>query len=98
MNGWRNRNTWLVNLWLGDDIQQMQFGSPEELEDWFLDALEGALFTTPLKGMIHDMICCGEIDWQELYETAYEDDDEGQPDWHTEWKDFGEEEGGVEYI
>lgn len=48
------------------------------------------MLTMALKYMsnddVEDMLDCNE-----LSERFFEDEDDGQPDWHTEWADFGEE-------
>ena len=64
-NGWRNRETWLVNLWFNpvtkSDIDYLE----EYLEDEYYK----------FQGFWQDMIWFNDIDWDRLRE-AMEDDEE----------------------
>ena len=48
------------------------------------------MLTMALKYMSNDDVE-DMLDANELSERFFEDEDDGQPDWHTEWADFGEE-------
>ena len=68
-NGWKNKETWLVNLWFGDyftDLQEEGQNITEDyiremVEEFTADKLEG-------NGFLVDMLNCalGEIDYREL--------------------------------
>jgi hypothetical protein len=64
-NGWRNRETWLVNMWFLDCIEEpMTAGSIQEMVE---EALDEALTSTgAMKGFITDMMKGERIDWEEL--------------------------------
>ena len=70
MNGWRNAETWTVNLWFGDTFAAMaEHGEAlsadacrEMVEEYAEEALGGA------GGFIWDMMNLGAVDWQELAE------------------------------
>lgn len=55
-NGWRNRETWLVNVWF----------NPESLTDldYAKEYLEDQVDQLP--GVLRDFIDLGAIDWREL--------------------------------
>jgi hypothetical protein len=63
-NGWRNRETWLVNLWYGDaciDIDHVR-----EILEEMVENLGN--------GILQDMLDLDCIDWDELRES-WEDTD-----------------------
>lgn len=67
-NGWRNRETWLVNVWYGDYFSELHDEGEEVtadyIEQFIDDIVEEQLggFT----GFIADMIDLGCIDWHGL--------------------------------
>ena len=63
-NGWSNRETWLINLWFGDDNP-----SVEMVKDWFQEAYD------KLPDFMQDFVYEDSIDWEEL-EEAWEDEDD----------------------
>jgi len=68
-NGWKNRATWLVNVWF----------NPESREDVHAAryAIEEAEDTLP--DFMRDFLCTCEIDWDEL-ESHFEDETEEDDD------------------
>jgi hypothetical protein len=75
-NGWKNRETWLVNIWFGDMFQmELEDGieiTASYIEDVVTDYVNDIL---PSASFIVDMMDMGAIDWDELashYETEEE--------------------------
>lgn len=64
MNGWRNRETWLINLWF-EYVDQEELDSIKQMIDEELDDLQGKLpdYMIDLLGVNFIM---NEIDWDEL--------------------------------
>ena len=75
-NGWSNRATWLVNLWLLSDIDWDEFPedmkTPEGLEDFCRECCEGAI---PHLGLCADLFgfAWAHINWYELSEHYKEE-------------------------
>lgn len=75
-NGWKNKETWLVNLWLGDVFGSMQ----EDGEAVTAEIVEGVVldfaadvygrdaYKSVESGFLLDMLHCalGEIDYREI--------------------------------
>lgn len=61
-NGWRNRETWLINLWFGDDWETPAdvYSTREYIEEELIK----------LPGWVKDMVYDCEIDWEELEENV----------------------------
>ena len=76
-NGWTNRATWLVNLWVGDslfDLAQEEVPlDAGEVENIVIEmlSLDGA---TVENGLAADLLnyALGEVDWRELAQAANE--------------------------
>lgn len=75
-NGWKNRETWLVNLWFGDTLAMMQDDgdviTADYIESMVTDYVDEIV---PASSFIADMIDLGAIDYDELaahYETEPE--------------------------
>ena len=77
-NGWSNKETWLVNLWLGDSLTMLH----EEWGDLTADDIEQQVevfveeCSGEMSGFIADLLNCalGEIDYHELAEHFVEED------------------------
>jgi hypothetical protein len=84
-NGWKNKETWLVNVWLGDTVAAMQEDGYsvtadviEELVREYIGHIDGKSVEN---GFLIDMLHCalGEIDYRELaahYADTLEGEDE----------------------
>ena len=59
MNGWTNRETWLVNVWFNPETKEDVDYIEETLEDEFMD-IHG------MHGIYFDLMYFGSIDWNEL--------------------------------
>ena len=77
-NGWTNHETWLVNVWLGDTLNDMQEEGQEISPDYIRDlvqeiANDGA---EKLQGFILDMLnsALSSVNWNELAEHYKEED------------------------
>jgi hypothetical protein len=77
MNGWKNRATWLVNLWFGDSFAAMQDDgdniTADYIETLVNDYIEDNLDPKKCHGFIMDMMDLSAIDYEELaahYETS----------------------------
>jgi hypothetical protein len=77
-NGWKNRETWLVNLWYMGDMPEYfaemdQFHvEPNELEETVRYIAEECEALSQLKpGLLSDFIngCWAHVDWRELAES-----------------------------
>ena len=75
-NGWTNRETWLVNLWLGDSLAEYvrdtlgQEIDASEAESYVDDYLDSAY----ANGLASDLItnALGRVNWQEIANAANE--------------------------
>jgi hypothetical protein len=64
-NGWRNRETWLVNLWFMDGVDEPM--SADDIQSMVEEAIEEALSGAgSMRGFLTDMMDVGCIDWDEL--------------------------------
>lgn len=67
-NGWHNRETWLVNVWFGDSWEsRSDIESTEEYIDEEIDKL-------PL--WVKDFVYTDSINWDELKESCFPEEDE----------------------
>lgn len=81
-NGWKNKETWLVNLWLGDLFADYQEDGLEVTPEFVQHCVEEAIGNFDGKsvenGFLIDMLNCalGEIDYREIA-AYYQDTAEG---------------------
>ena len=63
-NGYTNKETWLVNMYVGDTIEE--YMSPKAYESY----VEAFVDTIEENGFVRDLFNCAwyEINWQELSE------------------------------
>jgi hypothetical protein len=78
-NGWKNKETWLVNLWLGDSLAMDQESGFEITADYIeqlVDDMVCESMASP-NGFVADLLSCAlcEIDYDELAEH-YEEESE----------------------
>ena len=75
-NGWKNRETWLVNLWFGDTFAMMQDDGVQITPDFIQSEVEAYVDEiVPASSFIADMMDMNAIDYDELashYETEPE--------------------------
>ena len=75
-NGWTNKETWLVNLWLGDMLQcDLEDGI--EITPDYIESLVDEMTPDIDNGLISDLLNCaiGSADYYEIakhYETESE--------------------------
>ena len=64
-NGWRNRETWLVNIWFLDGVTEPM--TADSIQSIVEEALDETLTSTgAMKGFITDMMDVDCIDWEAL--------------------------------
>ena len=63
-NGWRNRSTWLVNLWFNPSSSDLEW-IKDALEEWVSDLTNSK---NVIDNFFADQINLQEIDWKELAE------------------------------
>ena len=77
-NGWKNKETWLVNLWLGDSLTMDQESGFEVTADYIEDLVDNCVADCGVRGdgFVTDLLNCslGEIDYAELA-SHYEEDE-----------------------
>jgi hypothetical protein len=70
MNGWKNRETWLVNLWFGDtftnDVEDGNIVTADYIRTFVEEYVDEMLGTSYGVGFIRDMMDMGAIDYDEL--------------------------------
>ena len=82
MNGWKNKETWLVNLWLGDslalDYDALVSITPEYIEALVVEMVEQVTQGSDHENLIIDLLNSAliEIDYRELAAHYNDDSDE----------------------
>lgn len=73
-NGWKNKETWLVNLWLGGYFEAMEEEGVEVTADRIKEWVEEWIPESS-NGFMTDLLNCalGEIDYDELADHYKED-------------------------
>ncbi len=76
-NGWKNKETWLVNLWLGDMFTEDQESGFEITAD-YIQQLVGDMVCESMaspNGFVADLLRCAlcEIDFDELADHYIDD-------------------------
>ena len=76
-NGWKNKETWLVNLWLGDMFSADQEHGTEITADYIEQVVDEcvSMCIPDANGFITDLFNCAlcEIDYHELAEHYVEE-------------------------
>ena len=77
-NGWKNKETWLVNLWIGDSLTMDQEAGQDITAAYIEQIVEDLIEDSGsrVNGFVGDMINCAlcEIDYAELA-SHYEEDE-----------------------
>lgn len=77
-NGWTNKETWLVNLWIGDSLTMDQEAGHDITAAYIEQIVEDLIEDSGsrVNGFVREMMNCalGEIDYAELA-SHYEEDE-----------------------
>ena len=78
MNGWKNKETWLVNLWLGDSFTEQAEDGQKITEGFIRETVEYLVDSTGhgCDPMVRDLLNCAlsEIDYREIANHYMSDD------------------------
>ena len=74
-NGWTNRETWVINLWLGDYFQDVAEEGQQLMADYIEETVWDMLEEANVPDMFKDMIDLNAVNWREL-EQHYVTDEE----------------------
>lgn len=74
-NGWTNRETWVINLWLGDYFQDVADEGQQLMADYLEETVWDMLEEANVPDMFKDMIDLNAVNWREL-EQHYVTDEE----------------------
>jgi hypothetical protein len=80
-NGWKNKETWLVNVWFGDYLTELESEGVFISTDTIRDLVDEMVESVELNGFLSDILNCslGEIDYREIadaYNVTEEEDEE----------------------
>lgn len=66
-NGWTNHATWLVNLWWGDDLFEMDIKDADAIQDFVQDIVQDSSNTVESR-FVSDMVqgYLDEVNWNEI--------------------------------
>ena len=66
-NGWKNRETWLVQIWFGDGFQMELEDGIEITADYIRETVENYVDEiVPASSFVADLIDLREVDWDAL--------------------------------
>ena len=65
-NGWTNRETWVINVWLGDYFQEVSDEGQQLLADYIEETVWDMFTEADIPPMFADMIDLGAVNWREL--------------------------------
>ena len=65
-NGWTNRETWLVNLWLGDEFAMLQEDGEEITADYIESVVDEMVENAGLNGLLSDLLSISGINYDEI--------------------------------
>jgi len=74
-NGWTNRETWVINLWLGEYFQDVSNDGQSLMADYIEETVWDMLEEAEVPPMFKDMIDLGVVNWQELAEHYVTDEE-----------------------
>jgi len=74
-NGWTNRETWVINLWLGEYFQDVANDGQHLMADYIESTVWDMFEEANIPDMFKDMIDLNAVDWREL-EQHYVTDEE----------------------
>ncbi|MBN1994525.1 MAG: hypothetical protein JW953_17640 [Anaerolineae bacterium] len=77
-NGWHNRETWLVNLWIDNEPylyeRANECRSASEIEEMIDEVFENEEFSSELfNDLINAALC--RVDWHEIYKARKEEEE-----------------------
>lgn len=77
-NGWNNKETWLVNVWFGDYLTELESENVLISEDMLREMVEEMVESLKPEGFLSDILNCslGEIDYREIVEAYNVEEEE----------------------